>query len=124
MTTRTIRECDRCGREDVVGTTPGGVDYCDRHRPDKDTPTDIVAWAMQAFWDDFENFKASDEASDEDACLNVAQALEAAGYEWAAADVRRAATISFVFGQFGVDQKTSRLYHAVIAAAILDTEDV
>lgn len=89
--------------------------------PRRDSATDVVGWAMDAFWsDDGLSYKASDY----DAVFHAAQALEAAGYAWAAKDVRSAADISFVMGQFGVDQRTDRQYHAVIAAAILDSEDV
>lgn len=87
----------------------------------QDTPTDVVAWAMDAFWGDE---AGSYKAGDYDSCLNAAQALEAAGYAWSDAAVRRAADVSFVMGQHGVDQRTDRQYHAVIAACILETEDV
>lgn len=100
--------------------TPSNV-RPDRSLANTDSPTDVVGWAMQAFWGDPEQ---AYKASEYDAVFHAAQALEAAGFAWSAAAVRRAADVGYVMGQYGVDQKTDRQYHAVIAATILETEDV
>lgn len=90
--------------------------------------TDLVGRLFAQFWtgEDATDAALSYKAGDYDACLWVAEQVHVARKDltWSDAAVRRAADLSYVMGQYGVDQTNDRQYHAAMAVAIFETTEV